>query len=213
MSYPLRWYLPNVTYECTIRTLDSRFLLRPDDASRAIIECVIARAARRYPNVRLHNYDAQINHLHIDLSSTDGESIPRFLQYVHGNLARELSRLRGWVGKFWGRWVRVIPIVDDDAIVARFRYILAQGVKSGLVASPRDWPGACAVGALLGSMRVTGTWISRQRLWRNAQSRRRSTPSRPGSTSPTTSSSRATPPWSTTSSASTPAAPSSASIA
>lgn len=169
MPHPLRWYLPGVTYETTIRTLDSRFLLRPDDRSRDIIHSVIARALRLYPNVRLHNYDAQSNHLHIELSSTDGESIPHFLRYVHGNLARELGRLRGWSGPFWSRRVRVIPIVDQDAIVARFRYILAQGVKSGLVVSPCEWPGASAATALVGSMRIAGSWISSARRRANAR--------------------------------------------
>lgn len=169
MPHPLRWYLPGVTYETTIRTIDSRFLLRPDDASRGIVDSVIARALRLYPNVRLHAYDAQSNHLHMELSSTDGASIAPFLRYVHGNLARELGKLRGWTGPFWSRRVRVIPIVDDDAIVARFRYILAQGVAAGLVASPREWPGASAVAALLGSMRVVGRWVSSRQRHTNAR--------------------------------------------
>ena len=40
-------------------------------------------------------------------------------------------------------------------------YILANGCKEGLVASPRDWPGVHMVRAILDGEALTGTWFDR----------------------------------------------------
>jgi hypothetical protein len=76
---------------------------------------------------------------------------------------------------------------------ARLRYLLSPGPKSKLVASPKDWLGACSTPALLGDLMVRATYRSLDRARRIAQrSQRRSeaelaedfaftlTPSRPG---------------------------------
>jgi hypothetical protein len=173
MGHPLRQYLPSVLYEVTIRVARGRHLLRPDARSRAIVNGVIARAQVLYPNVKLHGFDCQSNHLHQLLSSSDGESIARYLCYVHGALARLIGRLRGWDGPFWSRRCRVIAVLDDAAAVDRLRYIIAQGVVAGLVASPRDWPGASSTPGLLGAMTISAQWLSHDRARRNA---RRATP-------------------------------------
>jgi hypothetical protein len=173
MGHPLRQYLPSVLYEVTIRVAQGRYLLRPDGRSRAIVNGVIARAQVLYPNVKLHAFDCQSNHLHQLLSSSDGESIARYLCFVHGSLARLIGRLRGWEGRFWSRRCRVIPVLDDAAAVDRLRYIVAQGVAAGLVASPRDWPGASSTPGLIGAMTISAQWLSLDLVRRNA---RRGTP-------------------------------------
>lgn len=169
MGHRLRWYLANVVYEVTIRTLGGAFWLRPDPACRAIVEAVFGKALRLYEGVRLHSYDAQSNHLHYLLSATRPELIPYFLDYVHSNIARQINELRGREGVFWSRRGSVIAVVDDEAQIARLRYILAQGPKSGLVASPSDWPGACSTPALLGDMRVPAHYTSLDARRRNAR--------------------------------------------
>ena len=69
---------------------------------------------------------------------------------------------------FWSRRGSVIAVVDDAAQIARLRYILAQGPKAGLVASPADWPGACSTPALLGDMKVPAVYTALDARRRNA---------------------------------------------
>jgi hypothetical protein len=84
------------------------------------------------------------------------------MEYVNSNLAREVGRLVGWRDKFWARRYQAILISDEEsAQVARFRYVLAHGVKEGLVRRARDWPGVHAVRALLYGEALKGTWYSR----------------------------------------------------
>ena len=72
-----------------------------------------------------------------------------------------MGRLHDWRGPLWGRRHRPIPILDDEALIARLRYVVAQGVKEGLVATPTEWPGATAVPGLVGDMELEGTWYDR----------------------------------------------------
>jgi REP element-mobilizing transposase RayT len=166
MGHPLRWYQPDVVYEFTTRTIQERFLLRPSAESRELILGVIARAQLLYTTVQVYAFVFLSNHYHLLCSAGDGDELALFIGYVNGNVARELGRLHSWRGALWGRRVRPIPVLDDAALVERFRYLLANGVKEGLVASPREWPGASAVPALLGSMSLPGTWIDRDGLRR-----------------------------------------------
>lgn len=166
MAHPLRWYLPGVVYELTTRTIQERFLLRPSREARELINGVIARAQLLYPAVALYAYVYLSNHFHMLASSTDGSQLAMFIGYINSNVAREMGRLHRWKGPFWARRVRPIPILDNVALVARLRYLLSNGVKEGLVASPRQWPGASSVPGLIGDMTVPGVWVDRDELRR-----------------------------------------------
>jgi len=166
MGHPLRWHQPETVYEITTRTIQERFLLRPSEEARDLTIGVIARAQLLYPSVQIYAFVFLSNHYHMLVSADDGAELALFVGYVNGNIARELGRLHGWRGALWGRRARPIPILDEAAQVERFRYLLSNGVKEGLVRSPREWPGATVVPALLGSMTLTGTWIDRDGLRR-----------------------------------------------
>ena len=170
MGHRQRWYVTNMVYEVTIRTLFGQFWLRPDPACRAIIDGVFGKALDLYKAVRLHAYDAQSNHLHYLCSAVEEpEQLALFIDYVHGNIARQLNDLRGREGVFWGRRGSVIAVLDGAAQIDRLRYILAQGPKSNLVASPTDWPGACSTPALLGDMTIPAVYRSLDARRRNVR--------------------------------------------
>jgi hypothetical protein len=87
--------------------------------------------------------------------------------YLNGNLAKEVGRLADWKEKFWGRRYQSIVVSDEEeAQVARLRYIVAHGVKEGLVADPREWPGAHSIDALLTGDPIEGIWHDRTQEYR-----------------------------------------------
>jgi hypothetical protein len=88
--------------------------------------------------------------------------------YLSSNLAREVGRLTDWHEKVWGRRFAHVPITEEpEAQIERLRYVLAQGVKEGLVAQALDWPGASSLPALLdGSMQCEGLWYDRTTAYR-----------------------------------------------
>jgi hypothetical protein len=67
-----------------------------------------------------------------------------------------------WREKFWGKRYQAILVSEEvEAQVGRLAYLLAHGVKEGLVASPYDWPGVHCAGDLVEGTAVVGRWRDR----------------------------------------------------
>jgi hypothetical protein len=99
---------------------------------------------------------------HALLSVDDAEQLTRFIQYVDGNIAREVGALVNWKGPFWTRRYTAIVVSDEEsAQVERLRYILAHGVKENLVERVLDWPGVHAARPILEDKPLTGYWFDR----------------------------------------------------
>ena len=70
----------------------------------------------------------------------------------------------------WGIFEPNSPITEitnePEAQIERLSYLLAQGVKEGLVPHPSKWPGVHSAKALLtGRMKLDGLWIRRSDLY------------------------------------------------
>ena len=134
-----RMYSESGIYFVTARAFQSRFLLTPSPAVNRALGGVLAMAVK-LTGVKLHGYVVASNHIHL-LVTSQGASLSRFMQYFLGNAARKLGRLTGWSGSLWQRRFSAEPVLDDEAALGRLRYILAHGVKEGLVKHPAQWPG------------------------------------------------------------------------
>lgn len=165
MPRPLHFISPEDMVEVTSRTLQSRLLLKPSHELNTLILGVIGRAMTLYP-VKLFIIVVLSNHLQLILQAQDGEMLSRFMNYINANIAKEAGRLHHWREKFWGRRYRKIPILDDEALIARFRYILSHGCKEGLVDKLEDWPGVNCVRALTKGEKLCGVWVDRTRQYR-----------------------------------------------
>lgn len=146
-------------------------MLQPSREFNQIARGILARAARRYA-VKVMAAVYLSNHYHLLLWAQDAEQLSRFMHYHNGNLAREAGRLHGWDDKFWsGRYKAIWISGEEEAQVARLKYLLSHGAKEGLVARPQDWPGVHSVEALLTGEPLEGRWINRTR--QSAARRRR----------------------------------------
>ena len=149
--------------EVTCRTIQGRFLLRPSLELNSITIGVLGRAHRLY-RVEVHAFVFLSNHYHLLVSVEDALQLARFMNYLNSNLAREVGRLHRWKEKFWGRRYQAIVVSNEDAAqIDRLRYVLSHGCKEGLVARPRDWPGAHSILGLLEREPLRGRWFDRTR--------------------------------------------------
>jgi REP element-mobilizing transposase RayT len=152
--------------EVTCRTIQSRLLLTPRAHVRETVIGILARAKRKYP-VQLTCFAFASNHMHLLLQVEDAGRMSEFMCYLSSNLAREVGRLADWKEKFWGRRYQSIVVSDEEeAQVARLKYILAHGAKEGLVVSPLQWPGAHAAHALVTGDPLVGVWRDRTAEYR-----------------------------------------------
>jgi REP element-mobilizing transposase RayT len=147
--------------EVTLRTVHGRFLLCPGRRLNDIVVGVLGRAQRKY-GMTIHALVVLSNHVHLLVTPQSAQQQARFMEYVAGNIAREVGRLHGWREKVWSRRYRSILVShEEEAQVARLAYILGHGVKEGLVERPQQWPGVHCVRALLFGVPLEGTWFDR----------------------------------------------------
>lgn len=162
MARKLRFVPAGAVVEITVRTIQSRFLLRPSEQVNDTILGVLGRAqAVCNGAVTLHAFAFLSNHYHLLVSPKNAEALARFVGHINSNLARELGALHDWREKLWGRRYQGIVVADEASQITRLRYILAHGCKEGLVASPLDWPGVHCAAALATGRPLTGTWFDR----------------------------------------------------
>ena len=165
MARKLRYVPPEGgLFEVTTRTVQGRFLLKPSDQLNTIILGVLGRAQRLYA-VRIHALVVLSNHYHMLLSVDTAQQLAAFMTYFNGNLGKEVLRhVDGWSDKVWSRRFEAIWIPPHEyEQVDRLRYLLSNGAKDGLVASPRDWPGVITLRALLEGQPVEGLWFNRSK--------------------------------------------------
>ena len=172
MPRNVRMLQPAVIYFVTARCLQRRFLLRPSSETNEVLGGVLARALRLH-DVELFVFHFMSNHVHLVVRAPRG-NLPRFMQYLMTNISKKIGPLVGWSGAFWQRRYSAEPILDDEALLGRVRYVLAHGVKEGLVRTCLAWPGLSSLPLLLDGQPRTFRWFNwTRRASGNARRERR----------------------------------------
>lgn len=172
MGRKLRNIHPDQLVEITCRTFQGRYFLAPSPELNRRLLGVLGRAQRR-TGMKVHAFAVLSNHAHYLLSPRSLDQLVDFMWYLQTNLSKEVRDLREWDGPVWDGRYRCIPVSDeDDAQIARLRYILAHGVKEDLVPRCCDWPGAHSARALLDQEALVGVWYDRSRLYEMRRTRR-----------------------------------------
>ena len=145
MSRPLRMLDPSAIFLATVRCLQGRLFLRSSRETYDVLGGVLARAVRLY-GVEIFAFNFASNHLHLIVRAPRG-NLPQFMQYLLSNISKKVGPLVKWRGAFWERRYSAQPLLDDAALLDKVRYVLAHGVKEGLVRHCSEWPGCASVDA------------------------------------------------------------------
>lgn len=147
-------------------TLQNRRLLRADPELNRRIVGHLSRALELYP-VRLHAVVVLGSHWHVIATYPDPEVMAGFHCHFSANLSKEVGRVYGWTGTVFPDRYHAVELSSEPEIErARLKYLLANGVKEGLVASPVDWPGVSSTQALLTGQPMRGEWVDRAAYWK-----------------------------------------------
>jgi hypothetical protein len=153
-------------YFVTSRCFQGRLLLRPGMELNEVVGGVLARALQQsHGAVKLYGFTFASNHFHLLLWAR-GASLASFMQHLRANLSKKVGRMVDWSGSFWERRYSAEPVLDDSALVDRLRYLLAHGVKEGLVERCAQWPGLSCLPQLVGPTRRLFPWFDWTKRWR-----------------------------------------------
>ena len=148
MGRSLRGCFAGRLIEVTSKTFQSRYLLRPSREVVATLKGVIARAQAR-TDMKIVAVVGMSNHVHFLLAPTSTLQLMLFMHYFMSNSARKIGAIQGWKGRLWARRYKPHIVSDEEqAQVARLKYLLSHGAKEGLVRSPTEWPGLQVVSEL-----------------------------------------------------------------
>ena len=151
--------------EITVRTIQGRYLLRPDKRSRVneLILGVVGRA-QQLTSMSIVGISVLSSHMHILAAPRDAKQMADFMRHVGGNISGEIGRLHDWPGTLLSRRYRHIEVsFEEEDQVSRLRYLLAAGVKEQLVERAIDWPGVHSARALTRDHPLRGWWFDRSR--------------------------------------------------
>ena len=158
MGRPIRLFEPGRLQFITQRTIHGRLLLRPNHGINNILGAALARACQKF-KVKIYAFVFLSNHFHLIASKEDG-NLADFMQWLNSVIAKRVGRQVGWRDKFWARRYSAEPILDDEAALERLRYVLAHGVKEGLVERASEWPGLTCIPELLHDVRRVFRWLN-----------------------------------------------------
>jgi REP element-mobilizing transposase RayT len=153
-----------IPYFVTVRCLHGRLFLRPSERTNEIVGGVLARAAR-LAGIEVFAFVFASNHVHLLVRGPPAK-ISWFMQYLLTNISKKVGALVGWRGAFWERRYSAEPVLDEEALLARIRYILSHGVKEGLVPTCQEWPGLSSLSMMLDGEPRRFRWFHWSDRWR-----------------------------------------------
>ncbi len=132
-----RYFLPDQALHVIQRGNDRQAVFfAPDDYAR-YRDWLIA-AAQDY-GCAVHAYILMTNHVHLLVTPSSAESLPRTMQSLGRRYVRYVNWAHGRTGTLWEGRYRAAPIDSDAYFLACCRYIELNPVRARMVAHPRDY--------------------------------------------------------------------------
>jgi len=127
--------------------------LLPDPTVRQIFEYLLAMLAKQY-GIAVHAYVVMSNHYHLVVTDTEGR-VPDFQRDLNSLLARAVNRHRGRREAFWTREsYSGVKLLEDQDVISKMAYTLANPVKARLVDRATEWEGATSADMVFEQPRV-----------------------------------------------------------
>ena len=153
-----RYIDPSVPYHVVTKTLRGQFILAPKKGIRELCAGVLAKAQLNWPSIKLYGYAFMSNHIHLMLQGPPSD-FSAFMGFLKRELSRRLGQKYRLPGTLWHQRYAMSALPTHESQLKCLKYVLAQGVKEGLVARPIDWPGLHCAKVLLGDFIEIGVWF------------------------------------------------------
>ena len=147
MARQARTIVPGVAHHVTQRgNRREAIFLQPGDEA-VYLDLMSTQLRRR--DVACWAYCLMPNHVHLILTPEDGTGLALAVGEAHRRYTAFIGARGGWTGHlFQGRFGSVA--MDEDHLMAAFRYVALNPVKAALVARAADWPWSSAAAHIAG---------------------------------------------------------------
>ncbi len=133
-----RYFLPDQSLHVIQRGNDRQAVFfKPDDYARYRDWLIVA--AGEY-GCAVHAYVLMTNHVHLLVTPSDAQSLPRTMQSLGRRYVRYINWAHRRTGTMWEGRYRAAPIDSDAYFLNCCRYIELNPVRAQMVAHPRDYP-------------------------------------------------------------------------
>jgi len=148
-----------MVYHVVSKTLRGQFLLAPKEGVDKICAGVVGVAQANFPGVQLHACAFLSNHVHLMVSADSSYGFSGFVGFIKREISRRLGQRYQVPGAFWHQRFTATALPTPESEEKCLRYILAHGVKEGLVEHPQHWPGFHCARYLAAGATATGVWF------------------------------------------------------
>ena len=146
------------------KCIQGRYLLRPGPTFNARFIGVVAKA-QELCGATIHGFVALSSHWHCLATYESPKQMASFHCHLGTHVSKEAGKLHDWSDSIFNRRYNHVELSGEAAVDrARLKYLLSQGCKEGLVASPLDWPGPSSTWSLVSGEPLIGDWVDRTAL-------------------------------------------------
>lgn len=98
----------------------------------------LGRQARNH-QVAVHAYVLMTNHVHLLMTGTDAEGIPRLMKHLNQRYVHYVNRALRRTGTLWGGRYRSCLVDTEEYLLVCHRYIELNPVRAGIVERPAEY--------------------------------------------------------------------------
>lgn len=133
-----RYFIPGIPQHVLTRGVDRQAtFFRPEDY-RLYLDS-LTDAAATY-GCDIHAYVLMTNHVHLLVTPSSKNSLPRLMQAMGRSYVQRLNRSYARTGTLWEGRYKASLVQHDAYLLACYRYIELNPVRSGLAMAPGEYP-------------------------------------------------------------------------
>lgn len=131
MARKSRLLVANASYHVFAQINRRDYFLEDENIKDSFLD-VLRRAKGKY-NFSIRNFCIMDNHIHLDITPGDKESLSRIMQWIMSMFARVYNSLKGQVGRVWRGRFKSRVIETLSYAIKLFMYISNNPVRAGKV--------------------------------------------------------------------------------
>lgn len=132
-----RLFLPDQPQHIVVRGHNRDPVMARLEDFRFMYRCMLEATTNH--SVAVHAWVLMHNHIHLLLTPSDANALPKTMQSIGRRYARYFNRVYHRSGSLWEGRYKSALIDTDEYLMSCYRYVELNPVRAGIVRSPEDY--------------------------------------------------------------------------